>query len=1688
MELKRKIFAKMVIAIIMFIACVATAKATSNYDLGFTVYSYDYDIYGDSYIDWLNDFRDGNITADKVLADDEQINPGDYIVVGSKVIYNADASTANMTGFTAYYRINLDLFEVLIGEDDDEIEQNVFVDNRLEKNGGTFPSKWDEMDSLVADDGIVTISVSSPTKKVTYYANQKDQPMAFVFLKLKDNAPAGENINFSYFTDETNSIYTIWQNSDDDDLEFNLYNIEDMSVFGQAAHETTLTNIEVAYTVESNPYTSILEPSFVSSTYEYATTVPSVVQNVTIKLPVSDPNTLITSPNGTPRAVTGGYELDVTDLMATVSENTINNIEFSLIETVEGEEASRITIYTLHITRIDNNTDFTLSLSEIDNDDITYDEDTKTYTATTTLDSTVVTATTTNREANVTGGTGSWSLTDGENTRSITVQGADCREKHSSVPGSVCTTNTYTLKVTKLSTDARLQTLVVTSTNASGTPTSGELSPTFNIDNAVDQVYTYTYPEGTTKISVVGTVAASGRARITSGTGEFDITDGTNSTTIVVTAEDGTTTRPYTINFVRRLSNDGSLQSLTVTSSNGTHTLTPGFSSIQKSYTLRVPHTIDKVTIDAEATSPNAKGIGGLGEVILDTFEPITKNIVVTAENDDQTTYTITITREKSNNAFLTDIRVNGTSLADFNKENGPYTIADVRGDIESLEITYDKEEPHAEVSVTGTTLQDGMNTITLTVTAQNGTAQKAYTISVRRLSNNADLQNLRITSNPQGTLTPEFSGSTTSYNYKYDRNVTNIAVSATAFSGVAVEGTGSFNPSTTNSVTLKSISEDRTEKEYTITFTQEIETDSTISSLEVKNGDDNYTPVLKPGTNTYTVVVPGNIETVDLIATPTGSYVQNVNGEGKVQKTVTLNLNAALTTETFDVIAENGSKTTYTVEITRNLNTEAFLESMIIDGEAVEDFSSTNFIYNLEVPNSKTQISIAETHSLGATVTGYDGVQSLDTIGVNVIKIKVVSEDGKSENTYTINIKRKSRDASITSLTATSTPVSVVEKTGDLTFRVDVPYEASSVTLIPTVATGARVLNEDELVAINPATNHIVTIRVEAEDGNVSTYEVTLNVLPSSNAFLESLSISPGALKEDFNRDLTSYTATVETNIDKTVVSATAEGEALIEGDGEHDLQYGENTIVVKVTAPDDTVKNYTITITRMKKSDKSLSNLKINGETIVGFEKDKTSYTIDVPYNTSSINIEAIPTDSDAHVSGDGPISIAGNSTTVTFTVTAHDSTTRDYTVIINKSLNDETRPTNIYLANHLVAWNEAEGYYEVTLGSEMPSVGPDNLEATLPDGANFVSKGTELVLETGKTDFDYKFTVKAQDNHQNEYTIKVHRELSAVKTLDNLTSSVGTLNPPFNENTGSYNLTLPLGTTSFTITANKTSARSTVIGVGDYTVPVTNNKVIVTVTSEDNNSKTYEINIIMEEDLYVLDTLSVEGYTLSPVFNGKTLEYSIGKVANNVDKLTVNATVSNSDLRIKYIDGNNGISTNNVLNIPAAIGENNIKVRVENSAGDVLKTYTINYNKVGLEQIISSVHTLDDDYVLTAKPDVSVDTFITQFDNEPTQLFVYESDGKTRVTGKPVGTGMIIKLERDGVVLDQLQIVIEGDTNGDGKITVNDAVIIVNHTLGTQITGAFAKAADVNNDAKITVNDAVMIVNHTLGTSIY
>lgn len=82
--------------------------------------------------------------------------------------------------------------------------------------------------------------------------------------------------------------------------------------------------------------------------------------------------------------------------------------------------------------------------------------------------------------------------------------------------------------------------------------------------------------------------------------------------------------------------------------------------------------------------------------------------------------------------------------------------------------------------------------------------------------------------------------------------------------------------------------------------------------------------------------------------------------------------------------------------------------------------------------------------------------------------------------------------------------------------------------------------------------------------------------------------------------------------------------------------------------------------------------------------------------------------------------------------------------------------------------------------------------------------------------------------------------------------------------------------------------------------------------------------------------------------------------------------------------------------------------------------------------------------------------------------------------------VGTGSKIRVKEAGKILRQYQIIIYGDSNGDGKINSVDLLVLQRHILEIEpIEEIFRKACNINkNGKKPSSVDLLLIQRHILG----
>ena len=102
-----------------------------------------------------------------------------------------------------------------------------------------------------------------------------------------------------------------------------------------------------------------------------------------------------------------------------------------------------------------------------------------------------------------------------------------------------------------------------------------------------------------------------------------------------------------------------------------------------------------------------------------------------------------------------------------------------------------------------------------------------------------------------------------------------------------------------------------------------------------------------------------------------------------------------------------------------------------------------------------------------------------------------------------------------------------------------------------------------------------------------------------------------------------------------------------------------------------------------------------------------------------------------------------------------------------------------------------------------------------------------------------------------------------------------------------------------------------------------------------------------------------------------------------------------------------------------------------------------------------------------------------------NEKVYVTVFNADGTVADSNALAATGMVAKLIVNGQVIDVVTVVVTGDVNGDGKITITDMLAVKYHILEkTALVGAYKSAADTSNDDRVTITDFTQIKYSILG----
>jgi len=236
--------------------------------------------------------------------------------------------------------------------------------------------------------------------------------------------------------------------------------------------------------------------------------------------------------------------------------------------------------------------------------------------------------------------------------------------------------------------------------------------------------YSVEVPNSVKSVKVYATPA---KGATVEGTGNVELKEGDNTVKVKVTAEDGKTTKTYTLTIKRKTAEEEAanagearLKNLGIKPEEYDFS---GFDNEKTEYSVNVPNNIEEIEVYATAMNSKAQ-ITGTGMITLK--EGLNElNVEVIAEDGTKKVYILKVTREESSevegttiNEFgLSTLLIQGLSLnPSFKVGIYEYTV-ELNEDLTSLDIDAKANDENATIEIIGNEeLQEGENIVKILV------------------------------------------------------------------------------------------------------------------------------------------------------------------------------------------------------------------------------------------------------------------------------------------------------------------------------------------------------------------------------------------------------------------------------------------------------------------------------------------------------------------------------------------------------------------------------------------------------------------------------------------------------------------------------------------------------------------------------------------------------------------------------------------------------------------------------------------------------------------------------------------------------------------------------------------------------------------------------------------------------------
>ena len=778
-------------------------------------------------------------------------------------------------------------------------------------------------------------------------------------------------------------------------------------------------------------------------------------------------------------------------------------------------------------------------------------------------------------------------------------------------------------------------------------------------------------------------------------------------------------------------------------------TFTINGSDVEDGDVLVVGAGTTSVTVVATPTDNAASAVvsGATGLVSGDNEV----SVLVTSSNNLVTqTYKVNVFVSSESNVFSNDatlsaLRVNGTLItAGQTVEVAPLTS--------SVTVVATTSNVNATSVVTGSlNLVTGLNDVSVTVTAEDGTTTRVYAFKVRVLALPSDVALATFTVNGQAVrnagrvfLEP---GTTA---------VSVVAVASDPSSSVVITGRTGL---TSGSNTLRVVVTSQAGTTGTYEVTLNVQAPSNNSSLVVFKVSGAR---VADGT---TVFVPSGTTAVAVTAIPSDSAASVVVTGGT-------NLVRGDNTLSVVVTAEDGSTTTSTVTLNVLANDDTSLALFQYDGSDVANGDE------FELDSDVTSVDITAEPTTNLSTVEIIGADAL-VPGRNVVKIQVTAQDS-SVATYRLIFNV----AAAVDTTVETFLVNGVDATANETIELPNGTTRVNVKVVTSDPTASFIVTGDGRVTPLEEGDNELVLTVTASSGDSESYTINLVVLPISEN--NAISEENGLLVNDevvdlslldnetgfVNLPVTATTVKLQVKAASATADVVANGKTLLPSVGRfYGVEKGVNEISIQVIpeAGIEFAKTYKLQV-YVGGADATLKTVKVNTTTLTVGVDGTAALQTPLANGTTTATLFVEPTMAEKIGLGNGTkLEFDGGEATVTkataantwnvtglvtgentisVTVTPGDEAAEagSYTIVIPVALSPDKRLKTFLVAGKAVAVGSVVALARGATSVEIDGV-PESLVATYE-----VSGGDSLII--GRNTLTV--TVTAEDETTQSYTV--------------------------------------------------------------------------------------------------------------------------------------------------------------------------------------------------------------------------------------------------------------------------------------------------------------------------------------------